>query len=75
MAASRELVQRRVLVLPRATSVDGRTFSFYASLDDLPFQLGGYVVQVGGGERWLGQILTLEVGLIEVNLNASSPGA
>ncbi len=62
-------------VLPRATSVDGRTFSFYASLDDLPFQLGGYVVQVGGDEHWLGQILTLEVGLIEVNLNASSPGA
>jgi uncharacterized protein len=61
-------------VLPLATSVDGRNFTFHAPLDDLPFQLGGYVVQIGGDERWLGQILTLEVGLIEVNLSASSPG-
>jgi len=61
-------------VLPLATSVDGRTFSFQASLDDLPFQLGGYVVQIAGDETWLGQILTLEVGLIEVSSSASSPG-
>jgi hypothetical protein len=61
-------------VLPLATSVDGRIFSFHASLDDLPFQLGGYVVQVDGDDSWLGQVLTLEVGLIEVNLSALSPG-
>jgi hypothetical protein len=61
-------------VLPLATSVDGRIFSFHASLDDLPFQLGGYVVQIDGDQTWLGQILTLEVGLIEVSLSAPSPG-
>ncbi len=61
-------------VLPLATSVDGRTFSFRASLDDLPFQLGGYVVQIDGDKAWLGQILSLDVGLIEVDVSASSPG-
>jgi DNA helicase HerA-like ATPase len=57
-----------------ATSIDGRTFSFHASLDDLPFRVGGYVVQVDGDDAWLGQVLTLELGLIEVSPVASTPG-
>jgi hypothetical protein len=32
-------------VLPLATSVDGRRFSFHASLYGLPLQVGGYVVR------------------------------
>ena len=47
-------------VLPLATSVDGRRFSFQASLHDLPFQIGGYVVLEGDGIPRLGQVLTLE---------------
>jgi hypothetical protein len=61
-------------VPPLATSVDGRRFSFHASLDDLPFQVGDYVVQIDADETWLGQILTLEVGLIEISPSVSSPG-
>ncbi|HSK15877.1 MAG TPA: ATP-binding protein [Gaiellaceae bacterium] len=46
-------------VAPIATSVDGRRFVFQASLHDLPFQPGGYVV-LGDG-RSLGQTMTLEM--------------
>jgi uncharacterized protein len=49
-------------VLPLATSVDGRRFSFQASLHDLELQVGGYVVL---GEGRLGQVLGLEMGLRE----------
>jgi uncharacterized protein len=44
-------------VLPLATSVDGRRFSFQASLHDLELQVGAYVVL---GEGRLGQVLALE---------------
>jgi hypothetical protein len=50
-----------VSVLPLATSVDGRRFSFQASLHGLEVQVGGYVVLEGGGTRRLGQVLTLEL--------------
>ena len=46
-------------VLPLATSVDGRRFSFQASLHGLPLQIGGYVVLEGAGPLRLGQVLTL----------------
>jgi Helicase HerA, central domain len=46
-------------VLPLATSVDGRQFTFQASLHNLQFQTGGYVVLEGEGVRRLGQILTM----------------
>jgi hypothetical protein len=41
-------------VLPLATSVDGRQFSFQASLHGLQFQTGGYVVLEGedGTANW-----------------------
>ena len=38
-------------ILPLATSVDGRRFSFQASLHGLELQVGGYVVLEGGGTR------------------------
>jgi DNA helicase HerA-like ATPase len=47
-------------VLPLATSVDGRRFTFQASLHDLALQTGGYVVLENGIEPRLGQVITLE---------------
>jgi uncharacterized protein len=47
-------------VLPLATSVDGRQFTFQASLHQLQLQTGGYVVlEDEGGDSRLGQILTM----------------
>src|ERR1700761_3224214 len=48
-------------VLPLATSVDGRRFTFQASLHDLELQIGGYAVLEGGASPRLGQILALEM--------------
>ncbi len=49
-------------VLPLATSVDGRRFSFQASLHGLELQPGGYVML---GDDRLGQVLGLEMGVRE----------
>jgi uncharacterized protein len=46
-------------VLPLATSIDGRAFSFQASLHGLELRLGGYVVLEYDGKELLGQILAL----------------
>jgi hypothetical protein len=46
-------------VLPLATSVDGRRFSFQASLHGLELQAGGYAVLDDGGTRRLGQVLSV----------------
>jgi uncharacterized protein len=46
-------------ILPLASSVDGRQFTFQSSLHQLQFQTGGYVVLEGEGGRCLGQVLTL----------------
>ena len=54
--------QLEASVLPLATSVDGRRFSFQASLHDLELQVGAYVVL---GEGRLGQVLSLEMGMRE----------
>ncbi len=48
-------------VLPLATSIDGRAFTFQASLHGLELRLGGYVALEGDGEPRLGQVLTLEL--------------
>ena len=48
-------------VLPLATSVDGRRFSFQASLYGLQLEVGGYVVLDGGGITRLGQVHALEL--------------
>ncbi|HTE64310.1 MAG TPA: ATP-binding protein [Solirubrobacteraceae bacterium] len=50
-----------VAVLPLATSIDGRRFSFQASLHGLELRLGGYVVLEHEGNDRLGQILSLEL--------------
>src|ERR1700689_204830 len=48
-------------ILPLTTSVDGRRFSFQASLHGLELQVGSYVVLEGGGTLGLGQVLILEL--------------
>src|SRR5215213_9651070 len=48
-------------VLPLATSLDGRRFTFQASLHGLELRLGGYVVvEHDGSPERLGQVLELE---------------
>ena len=64
-------------VLPLATSVDGRRFSFQASLYGLELQVGSYVVLEGDGTRYLGQVLTLGLDrqpVTELMLPAQSAG-
>ena len=56
----REALERAVL--PLATSVDGRRFSFQTSLHELELEAGGYVTLEGGGSPGLGQVLSLELG-------------
>jgi DNA helicase HerA-like ATPase len=48
-------------VLPLATSVDGRRFSFQTTLHGLELEAGGYVALDGGGSSRLGQLLSLEL--------------
>ena len=60
-------------VLPLATSVDGRRFSFQASLHGLLLQAGGYVVLDDGGITRLGQIITLDLGQLSTELMLPAP--
>jgi len=48
-------------VLPLASSVDGRRFTMQASLHDLAFETGGYVVVGDGESARLGQVISLEL--------------
>jgi DNA helicase HerA-like ATPase len=64
-------------VLPVATSVDGRRFTFQASLYDLELRSGGYVMLDDGGVPRLGQVLSLELDRqtgAELTLPAATPG-
>ncbi|HEU4947665.1 MAG TPA: ATP-binding protein [Kribbella sp.] len=56
---SREQIERDIL--PLATSIDGLSFEFQASLYDLELRRGGYVMLQGSGGAWLGQITDLKV--------------
>ena len=61
--------QRRELeasVLPLASSLDGRQFSFQLSLHDLDVQAGGYVVLESDGPPRLGQVVGLRLSRREV---------
>ncbi len=55
----REQVERSLL--PLATSVDGRSFTFQASLHDLELRLGGYVVLEAQAGPQLGQITEIRM--------------
>jgi uncharacterized protein len=65
-------------VLPLATSVDGRRFSFQASLHGLELQVGGYVVLESDGAPRFGQVLALQLDrqqVTELTLPAEAGGA
>jgi uncharacterized protein len=53
-------------ILPLATSVDGRRFSFQAAIEGLRLRLGGYVVLEGGEGAPLGQVRSLEVAEVDI---------
>jgi DNA helicase HerA-like ATPase len=53
-------------VLPLATSLDGRRFSFQAGVDGLALRLGGYVMLGDGQEATLGQVRSLALTEVEV---------
>jgi len=53
----REELERALL--PLSTSIDGRQFTFQASLHGLELRTGGYVVLEGDGQKSLGQILSM----------------
>ena len=55
-------------VLPLAISVDGRRFSFQASLHGLQLQVGGYVVLEDNGVPRFGQVLSLELDQLSTEL-------
>jgi DNA helicase HerA-like ATPase len=61
--AVREAIETSIL--PLATSVDGRTFTFQASLHGLELQAGGYVVLDDARGSRLGQVLSLELAVEE----------
>ena len=55
----REALERAVL--PLATSVDGRRFTFQTTLYGLELEPAGYVMLEGDGPSRLGQVLSLEM--------------
>jgi hypothetical protein len=57
-------------VLPLATSVDGRRFTFQTTLHGLELEAGGYVTLDAGGSSRLGQVLSLQL----QSEDASAPG-
>ena len=57
-------------VLPLATSVDRRRFSFQTTLHGLELEAGGYVVIDAGGSTRLGQVLSLRL----QSEDATAPG-
>jgi DNA helicase HerA-like ATPase len=57
--ANRRELEAAVLAL--ATSLDGRKFSFQASLHELDLQAGGYVVMESKGAARLGQVVALRL--------------
>ena len=53
-------------VLPLATSLDGRRFSFQAGVNGLALRLGGYAMLEGDGESSLAQVRSLELAEVEI---------
>jgi DNA helicase HerA-like ATPase len=52
-------------ILPLATSVDGRSFEYQASLHGLELETGGYISVDAAGESRLGQVLALGMEQVE----------
>ena len=58
--------QAEASILPLATSLDGRRFTFQARIEGLSLRLGGYVVIEGDGGAKLGQVRSLGVAEADV---------
>ena len=58
--------QLEAAILPLATSLDGRLFSFQASLLELELQAGGYVMLESKGPSRLGQVVGMRLARAEV---------
>jgi uncharacterized protein len=72
----REIRQKlEELILPLATSVDGRRFELQASLHGLALQIGGYAVLESGDQRRLGQVVALELNRVEGSELTSGDGS
>src|SRR4051794_41894454 len=69
--ADRDEIERAVL--PLATSLDGRGFSFQASLHGLELQVGGYARLESGDSAWLGQVLSLRLDQREITAGGGGP--
>ena len=52
-------------VLPQASSIDGRAFTFQASLHGLDLEVGGYIVVETPAGPLLGQVLELAIAVAE----------
>src|SRR5690349_12473341 len=61
-------------VQPLASSLDGYAFEFQASLHDLPYRSGGYVVLESATGSRLGQVVDLEMATTSAAA-AIAPGA
>ena len=61
-------------ILPLATTVDGRRFSFQAAIEGLELQLGGYVVLGDDGAAPLGQVRSLDVAEVDIGAVGLPPG-
>ena len=68
----REGIEREIL--PRATSVDGVTFTFQASLHHLELRRAGYAVLEADGHAYLGQVTDLRMETAEVHEDTGGPG-
>jgi uncharacterized protein len=71
-SARRELEES---ILPLATSIDGRAFTFQTSLHDLGLQAGGYVTIETGRDARLGQVLELAAVTVDGAELELEPGA
>ena len=71
--ATREHIERDTL--PLATSVDGVTFEFQASLHGLTLERGCYVMLAGDDGRRLGQITDIGIDTDRLELGRQGPGA
>src|SRR4051794_16716528 len=74
--STREDMERGVS--PLASSVDGRKFSFQASLHNLRLQTGGYVVLEDGDQQRLGQVLVLRpdtAAAVDIGVDGAVAGA
>ncbi len=69
--STRDQIERSIL--PLATSVDGYSFEFQASLHHLAFRRGGYVLLEAEGQTRFGQIIDLSVDSDVANAVGAGP--